>query len=339
MLTFNRLKQLSEDKKVIGEAIKPSELVDLSEDSEKIRRNPDVPIPENSLEWWNEVKTRTVYVKGFAAPDTTLDEILEYLKPHGKIVNVVMRKTKEPKQFKGSIFATFSTVEEANNLVNSEEAKTHKGNEMIVKMQKDYWAESVAKTKAKRAEMKALKEQKKIEALQEEHAAQIGTTFIKGQVLLVKNFPETTDYTAAKEFFSKYAPAGYIEIDNDKHEARIRFQTEEEDVAKNVLKKIQENSEKPVYLEKELELSVLEGDEESKYWADFNKAKALKFANRSNNRGKKRGGQRNHGGNKRPKIEDEEAENGDQGNDGGNKKPKIEIEAENESKDVKVEQE
>lgn len=65
LLTFNRLKQLTTDKAAIVAAVKDSEIVDVSEDSEKIRRNPAVPIPENSLEFWQEVKTRTVYIVSY----------------------------------------------------------------------------------------------------------------------------------------------------------------------------------------------------------------------------------------------------------------------------------
>uniref|UniRef100_A0AC34QPQ7 La protein n=1 Tax=Panagrolaimus sp. JU765 TaxID=591449 RepID=A0AC34QPQ7_9BILA len=291
LLTFNRLKQLTTDKKVIAEALKTSDVVDVSEDGEKVRRNPDVPIPENTLEFWNEIKTRTVYVKGFE-PDTKLDDILSYLKPYGTVQNVVMRRLKDTKAFKGSVFATFATTEEAQKVVESEDAKTFNEKEMTRMMQKDYWAKSIAESKEKKAAKKALIQQKKIEAIQEEQ----GARFVKGQIMLAKNFPtDQIPLNTLREFFGKYAPVGYIDVNKEAGEAQIRFNSEQEDIVRDILKKVEESGEKVVFMDKELELSILEGDEEAKYWADFNKAKALKKFENKKNRGKKRP----YGGNNR----------------------------------------
>lgn len=52
LLTFKRLKSLSDDKKVIVDAISKSEegLVEVSEDREKLRRHPERPLPEMNEE-------------------------------------------------------------------------------------------------------------------------------------------------------------------------------------------------------------------------------------------------------------------------------------------------
>lgn len=62
MLKFKRLAQISSNPKVIGESLKHSKLMQVSEDGSKIRRNPEIPLPENSLEYWQVVKRRTVYI-------------------------------------------------------------------------------------------------------------------------------------------------------------------------------------------------------------------------------------------------------------------------------------
>jgi hypothetical protein len=62
MLKFNRLAQITEDKEVIANALQESELIEVSEDKSKIRRSLDVPLPENTLEYWQEIKLRTVYM-------------------------------------------------------------------------------------------------------------------------------------------------------------------------------------------------------------------------------------------------------------------------------------
>jgi lupus La protein len=61
-LKFNRLSQLSQDVVQIANALQESELIEVSEDKAKIRRSPEVPLPDNTLEYWQEIKRRTAYV-------------------------------------------------------------------------------------------------------------------------------------------------------------------------------------------------------------------------------------------------------------------------------------
>lgn len=67
MLKFKRLAQICSDSKIIGDSLKHSKLIQVSEDGSKIRRNLEVPLPENSLEYWQVVKRRTVYIVSFAS--------------------------------------------------------------------------------------------------------------------------------------------------------------------------------------------------------------------------------------------------------------------------------
>lgn len=95
LLTFKRLKSLSEDKKVIVDAIEKSDegLIEISEDREKLRRHPERPLPEQNEETRKEIYGRTVYVKGFAPEEgTQMSELLEFFEPFEKITNIVMRK-------------------------------------------------------------------------------------------------------------------------------------------------------------------------------------------------------------------------------------------------------
>jgi lupus La protein len=317
LLTFNRLKQLTSDKALIAAAVKDSEVVDVSEDGEKVRRNPDVPIPENSLEFWQEVKTRTVYIKGFP-PETTLDDVMEFLKPHGTVVNVVMRRVKASKAFKGSIFATFKTKEDAENFVKNEDTQKYKDIELTRMMQNDYWAKKIAETKELKAAEKALKQQKKFESRKKEENAHSATHFLKGQVMHVNGLPTEgdIDIKLLKDFFSKYAPVAYAVYEPGSSEASLRFQSAEENAANKALEKINEAAKetdgRTLFQGKEIECKVLEGEEEEKYWADFSKNKSAKEARGGFNR-RGRGNKRQHQGgrdfsNKRHKKE-ENAEN------------------------------
>ena len=157
MLKFNRLAAISDDVETIGAALRDSHLIDLSDDNQKIRRNPELPLPENTLEYWQEIKRRTVYVvfhinkssflkinfnqfqKGFPQ-ESSLDEIAEFLGQFGTTQNIVMRKTKGSKEtakiFKGSVFATYSTQEEAKQMAAKEELK-FKGEHPLTNIMQD----------------------------------------------------------------------------------------------------------------------------------------------------------------------------------------------------------
>ncbi|ELW64949.1 Lupus La protein like protein [Tupaia chinensis] len=107
MIKFSRLNHLTTDFNVIVEALSKSkaELMEISEDKTKIRRSPSKPLPEVTDEYKNDVKNRSVYIKGFPT-DATLDDIKEWLEGKGEILNIQMRRTLQ-KAFKGSIFAVF----------------------------------------------------------------------------------------------------------------------------------------------------------------------------------------------------------------------------------------
>jgi lupus La protein len=62
MLKFNRLSQLSKDVNQIAAALEKSELIEVSDDKAKIRRSPETPLPDNTLEYWQEIKRRTAYI-------------------------------------------------------------------------------------------------------------------------------------------------------------------------------------------------------------------------------------------------------------------------------------
>uniref|UniRef100_A0A914S117 RRM domain-containing protein n=1 Tax=Parascaris equorum TaxID=6256 RepID=A0A914S117_PAREQ len=115
MIKFNRLAQMSTDVDVIAEALGHSKLIEVSDDKAKIRRDPKLALPENSLEYWQSIKHRTVYIekillkKGFKV-DSTLDEIQNFVKQFGEVDNVLMRREKgAERRFKGSVFVTFKT--------------------------------------------------------------------------------------------------------------------------------------------------------------------------------------------------------------------------------------
>lgn len=61
LLTFNRLASLSKEPEVIANAVEKSDshLVIVSEDKKKLKRNPDMPVPEMNEERKKELSERT----------------------------------------------------------------------------------------------------------------------------------------------------------------------------------------------------------------------------------------------------------------------------------------
>lgn len=61
LLTFNRLASLSKDTDVIASAVEKSDnhLVIVSEDKKKLKRNPDMPVPEMNEERKKDLAQRT----------------------------------------------------------------------------------------------------------------------------------------------------------------------------------------------------------------------------------------------------------------------------------------
>merc|ERR1719220_3025180 len=147
-MKFKRLADLSKDKAEIVAAIKKSKagLIAVSEDDSKIRRDPTIPLPENTEESRKLLEARTVYAKGFHKESTTLDELLDYYnEANPDVVSIQMRNYCEKKgkekvwKFKGSIFLTFKTEDAAKAFVAKEEK--YKEETLLKKFQKDYLEE------------------------------------------------------------------------------------------------------------------------------------------------------------------------------------------------------
>merc|ERR1719342_476313 len=94
MLKFKRLSELSKDEKVIVAALKQSKagLLEVSEDGSKIRRDPAIPLPENTEESRKLLEARTAYAKGFNKENSTLDDLIDYFnETNSNVVSIQMR--------------------------------------------------------------------------------------------------------------------------------------------------------------------------------------------------------------------------------------------------------
>jgi len=277
MLKFKRLASLSDDPKIIAEALEKSEnkMVCLNDEKTKIRRNPEKPLPENNAEYIKQSQARSAYVKGFPT-DETLDNIIKFMETLGPIDSVIRRTTKDHK-FKGSCFVVFKDLDSAKKFVELESVK-YKDFELNKKMQNDYHADK----KKEIEERKRIQKEKK-EAIVKESAEKI--EFPSGAILYFSGIPEGKDFTREelKEKLKEVSKMEVIYIDFNKGdlEGYARFGKEN-----NAVDFFETLSEGEFELgDIKLKTRVLEGDEEKEYLKKTSEAMAKmrqkqKFSNR-----------------------------------------------------------
>ncbi|XP_058124819.1 la protein homolog [Anopheles ziemanni] len=318
LLTFKRLKSLSEDKKVIVDAISKSEegLIEVSEDREKLRRHPERPLPEMNEETRKEIYTRTVYVKGFAAQDgTKMDELVEFFQPYEKVVNIVMRRyfDKPTKKylFKGSVFVTFATVEQCETFL--KEKLAYKGKDLICKMQNDYFA-------AKQEEEKERKQKVEERKRKKEEAKTAATSHLPtgASVSFEGTGADTTRESIKEQILTVDDTLAVAFIDYQKGDKAGHVRFTEADAGKRFVGKLTENKLK--IDENEVTFEVLEGDKESEY---LKKVVQDQQARRKGGNAKGKGGRGNRGNNNRHHGGGHNKRQRDNGNDGGDDEPPV----------------
>uniref|UniRef100_A0AAG5DM31 Lupus La protein n=1 Tax=Anopheles atroparvus TaxID=41427 RepID=A0AAG5DM31_ANOAO len=321
LLTFKRLKTLSEDKKVIVDAISKSEegLVEVSEDREKLRRHPERPLPELNEETRKEIYTRTVYVKGFAPQDgTKMDELVEFFQPHDKVVNIVMRRyfDKPTKKylFKGSVFVTFAKVEQCEKFL--QQKLTYKGKELICKMQNVYYEAKKVEEKERKEKIDERK-RKKEEAKSAAAGASISHLPTGASISFEGTSEDTTRESIKEKIRTVDDTLEVAFIDYQKGDKAGHFRFNQEDAGKRFIEKLTDNKLK--IDENEVTFELLAGEKETEY---LKKVVQDQLARRKggNAKGKGRGNRGNnnnrnhHGGNKRKR---------DNGNEDGDDEPPV----------------
>lgn len=256
LLTFKRLKALSEDKQVIVNAIEKSDegLIEVSEDRQKLRRHPERPLPEQNEETRKDIYSRTVYIKGFPPQEgTQMNDLIEFFEPFDKVTNIVMRKyhDKATKKylFKGSVFVTFANKDHCAEFLKKEKLE-FKGKELIRKMQDDYFEE-------KKAERKKKDKKKEDEKLDISHLP-------KGACVHMDGFGKETSRETIKETITKLDEAfevAFIDYQKTNSNGIVRFAAE--NTGKKFLEKLTDS--KINVDEEEITVRLLEGDEETEY--------------------------------------------------------------------------
>lgn len=275
LLTFNRLKSLTEEESKVADAVRQSSLLEVSDDGKKVRRSPDKPLPESTTERQQKLDELTVYAKGFPVT-ATIDDLLEFFGQFGRCLNVFMRRLPSSRKFKGSVFATFEKEEDAKSFVSQEGLKYNEV-ELTRCFKKDHQQEKKKAREARVAE-KAQKQQKQEEAAQEEE-----TEIVLGCLLRLGDLGEGTSWESIKQALAPYAEVAFVDYARGRPEAVVRFA--EEGSAQAVLGQLGSLGEPLTINGTRVTTSVLEGDEEAEYWKKLTAAKREK-------KGRTKGGQR-----------------------------------------------
>lgn len=287
MLKFNRLRTLTEDKAVIVSALKssPKGLVAVSEDETKIRRSPDIPLPENTKEWRDSLKSRSVYAKGFPL-DAKLEDVQTFVSGFGPTEQITMRRNME-KKFKGSVFMTFEKKEDADKFVGAADVK-YLENDLLRLFKDAYYTKKQVERAQKKAEvaMKFEEEKKLIEKQQVEEKMQ------KGIVIHMSGFSSDSSRESIRDLLEEHGKVNFIDYSRGDKEGWVRF--DESVSAAEVLRKLRESCEGKIEMKgAELDCRVLEGDEEIAYWKKKFEAQA---ESRQKKKQKGKYGQRTRGG-------------------------------------------
>lgn len=305
---FNRLKALTTNHKIISTALRKatSGLINISKDGVFVRRNPDMPMPENTEEWREDMNSRTAYVKGFPKK-ISLDKIIGFFEKLnvGPVDTVFMRRTPE-REFKGSVYATFSAKDSMDRFMTLPEVK-YEDNILERKTKDDYFKDKEEEKKQRKLEQlrKKKEEQRKRE---EEERQRVIDAMTVGAVLHISNITATdTEREAIKNYFSDYFPVAWVDFDTGDSKACVRF---EEAKAEEALEKAKAANDGKIIINScEVEVRVLEGEEEIVHWR-----KILNDKNRDKQRNKsyKRKGRDSDG----PRIK-KSRDSGDEGNGDG----------------------
>lgn len=251
LLTFKRLASISNDPEVIASAVKNAtdSLLEVDETNKKIRRAPDSVVPVADQEFLNELIDRSVYCKGF--PKTaTMDELLEFASTFGdQVITKVTPRRLKTKEFKGTLYFTFNTKDQAEQFLKQESVKYND-----VELER-MWEKDFLEQKKKEYEDKQAKKDQKIKAETEKY-------FKKGYLLKADNLDETVTVDSIKVVCLELDwQVAFVKIVSDEKVAWIRLKPVK--LAKDLLEEIADKK-KDLTInfsipEEDVEQSVLNG--------------------------------------------------------------------------------
>jgi len=292
LMTFNRLKSLSDDKSVVVKALEKCDksLLEISECLNKIRRPLNRPLPQFDDNYTQNLNERTLHLKGFPA-ETKLDDVMTFCRQFGAVENIEMRRHFKTKKFKGCIFVTYVDKEVAQKVIDSQEVKYEdkdllRENKVNYFLRKKEFSEK-KNSKKNSAKDKSLKTETKSENIDTKEEEEEGDdneandkshtpVRYEGAVLRLRGLDDNTKFPDIKKLFQEFGHVAYVE-DVKQNESFVRFDGKEG--AKNALEKAKtaQNAECEPKFEingKEITVELLTGEDELQYWTQFEKTRA-----------------------------------------------------------------
>ena len=212
--SFKRMQALTGDVAVIAEALKSSEFVEVSADGLSVRRA--VALPETPVDC---MKT-CVVVKGFAVEGTTLEQLEEFFAgvvaggAEG-IASIRLRRNKQTKAFKGSVFLTLKSEEECKRLADLKTLE-YSGVTLEIMDMTSFMEEQNAKHLARGSNKKSS------EAVTETEEP-LTLESVKEMILTVTGCPVDLDHRLLRTALSSKGPIAFVENVTPEGFSVVRF--------------------------------------------------------------------------------------------------------------------
>ena len=270
--SFKRMQVLTNDVAIIAEALKSSEFVEVSADGLSVRRT--VALPETPVDC---MKT-CVLVKGFEVEGTSLEKLEQLFAGvvsggSEGVASIRMRRNKQSKAFKGSVFLTLKSEEEAKRLV---ELKTIPLNESVnleIMDMTTFMEEQNAKHLARNS--------KKSDESSTEPEEPMTLEDVKQMVLTVTGCPVDLDHRLLRTALSSKGPVAFVENVTPEGFSVVRFK---EPVASDLIASITaENGMRMPGIEEPLQVREPTADEVQAFFTKMQEFKAKAAANGGNN--------------------------------------------------------
>lgn len=153
LLTFARLKQLTESEDRVVQALKEykPDVVELDEDKKQVKRKDELPNQKQLEEYNKKLDLRTVHISGFPT-NYDFDQLRNFCSQFGEVESLAMRKHFKSKFFKGCIHVVFKREEDTKKVLDTEVLKCK---------DRELKTESMEQYHRRKEEMKAKRQEKR----------------------------------------------------------------------------------------------------------------------------------------------------------------------------------
>jgi len=278
LTTFNRLKQLTTDVAVIANALKPSILVQISEDGKMVKKAQPLVEDEATSE-------RTVYSKGWPK-QTTLEQATQFYSAFGKVLMVRLRRHKN-KEFKGSLLVEFTTKEEAVAALAA--APQPEGSKLLY-MSKVQWEQEKREQQQQHQQhlqMQKDQKEKEKEDSKKKKTEVFSQTKVAGVIVKFDGVGDGVKRDTVKELCMEHGEVAFVDYPAGQTFGYVRFKTPE--AASTAVQTL--NEKHPTLGEQTPKWELLDIEHEKQYWENVNQEqKPKKGGMRGKGKGKgKRG--------------------------------------------------